>query len=60
MSSSGVFKGWGWAHPPFASVKYMLYGGFGPLPPLKRKRKVSPSWEKNLNPPLLTSLKLDV
>ena len=36
------------AHPPLRSVKYMLFlgGGLG-LTPLKRKRNLSPSWEKN-------------
>ena len=45
LLSRGVYMGAMGAHPPPGSVKYMLGGGWPP--PLKSKRNVSPSWEKN-------------
>jgi len=58
LLSRGIFRGALGAHPPPGSVKYMLFWrGVSPPPPQKKEMQALPG-KKNLDMPLLISLKL--
>jgi len=51
-------EGYGSSYPSWINEIYGFWRFWPPPPPLGRKRNVGPSWEKNLNTPLLISLKI--